>query len=48
MRSGFSFAEADEIFRHAFGGRDPFEDFFTDDFGGFGSGFGRSKTNVQG
>lgn len=47
MRSGFSFAEADEIFKQAFGGRDPFEDFFTDDFGGFG-GFGRSKTNAQG
>ena len=42
MRSGFSFAEADDIFRRAFGGRDPFEDFFGDDddfgfFGGFGS-----------
>ena len=25
MRSRFSFADADEIFRRAFGGRDPFE-----------------------
>lgn len=39
-RGGFSFADADEIFRRAFGGRDPFEDFFgdnDDDF--FGQGF---------
>ena len=47
MRSGFSFAEADEIFRRAFGGRDPFESFFGDDdddfFGGhFG---GRQQQN---
>ncbi len=50
MRSGFSFADADEIFKRAFGGRDPFADFFGDDddffgggfggFGGFGGGFG--------
>ena len=26
--SGFSFREADDLFRRAFGGRDPFEDFF--------------------
>lgn len=44
MRSGFSFAQADEIFKRAFGGRDPFEDFFGDDDDFFGgSGFGRSN-----
>ena len=32
-RGGFSFADADEIFRRFFGGRDPFADFFNDDFG---------------
>jgi DnaJ-class molecular chaperone len=40
----FSFADADEIFKRAFGGRDPFAGFFGDDdddfFGGFGN-FGR-------
>jgi hypothetical protein len=40
MRSGFSFAEADEIFKRAFGGRDPFADFFGDDDDFFGGGFG--------
>lgn len=29
--NGFSFRDAEEIFRQAFGGRDPFEDFFGDD-----------------
>ena len=42
---GFSSAQADDIFRQFFGGRDPFSGFFDDDddfFGGrgFGSGFG--------
>jgi len=43
MGTGFSFRTADEIFREFFGGRDPFADFFDDDFGfgrGFGSGLG--------
>jgi len=43
MRFGFSFKEADDLFRRAFGGRDPFEDFFGDDDDFFGGGFGRSK-----
>ena len=43
MRFGFSFIEADDLFRRAFGGRDPFEDFFGDDDDFFGGGFGRSK-----
>ena len=50
--SGFSFREADDLFRRAFGGRDPFEDFFGDndddffgDFGGFG---GQKKKNNKG
>jgi len=43
MRFGFSFKEADELFRRAFGGRDPFEDFFGDDDDFFGGGFGQSK-----
>ena len=35
---GFTFRQADDIFKEFFGGRDPFEDFFNDDFmmGGFG------------
>ena len=30
-RAGFTFAQADDIFKQFFGGRDPFEDFFNDD-----------------
>ena len=39
FRGGFSRGDADDIFKNFFGGRDPFEDFFNDDFmmgGGFG------------
>ena len=42
-RGGFTFAQADDIFRQFFGGRDPFEDFFDDDFGSFGGFGGRQK-----
>ena len=44
-RRGFTFAQADEIFKNFFGGRDPFADFFDDDDFGFPSmmGGGRSK-----
>ena len=40
--SHFSFQQADDIFRAFFGGRDPFEDFFNDDFGGMRGG-GRQR-----
>ncbi len=47
--SGFSFREADDLFRRAFGGRDPFEDFFGDNdddfFGDFGFGGQKKKNN---
>lgn len=44
MSSGFSFAEADEIFRRAFGGRDPFASFFGDDDDDFfGNPFGGNR-----
>ena len=46
MRSGgFSFQQADEIFKNFFGGRDPFADFFDDhdDFGFPSMMVGRSK-----
>jgi len=50
MGSGFSFAEADELFRRAFGGRDPFANFFGDDddddfFGNPFGGSNRSNNN---
>ncbi len=43
--AGFSFADAEEIFRSFFGGRDPFSMFDDDDDDFFGGGFfgGRSK-----
>jgi len=50
MRSGFSFKDADDIFKGAFDGRDPFEGFFDDfddnnDMFGMGGGgfFGEPK-----
>lgn len=46
-RGGFSFADADEIFRRAFGGRDPFEDFFGDDDDFFGHGFGGGSNKTK-
>ena len=49
MRSGgFSFAQADEIFKNFFGGRDPFADFFDDDDFGFPSMMGRGKQKKSG
>ena len=30
-RGGFTFQQADDIFRNFFGGKDPFQDFFDDD-----------------
>jgi curved DNA-binding protein CbpA len=52
-RGGFSFADANEMFKRAFGGRDPFEDFFGDDDDFFGGGFGmmggsKNKQKKQG
>lgn len=42
----FSFADADDIFRRFFGGRDPFADFFDDDDDfGFPSMMGRRQQN---
>eukprot|EP01114_Cavostelium_apophysatum_P017234 TRINITY_DN5070_c0_g1_i1.p1 TRINITY_DN5070_c0_g1~~TRINITY_DN5070_c0_g1_i1.p1 ORF type:complete len:240 (-),score=47.81 TRINITY_DN5070_c0_g1_i1:72-791(-) len=39
---GFAFRRPEDIFREFFGGRDPFADFFNDDFqSGFGSGVPR-------
>ena len=46
MGSDFSFAEADELFRRAFGGRDPFANFFGDDNDDFfGQHFRGSRQN---
>ena len=39
--NSFSFAQADEIFKNFFGGRDPFANFFDDDDFGFPSMMGR-------
>ena len=36
----FTFQHAEEIFKNFFGGRDPFADFFDDDDGFMGGGFG--------
>lgn len=36
----FTFQHAEDIFRNFFGGRDPFADFFDDDDGFMGGGFG--------
>ncbi|KRX04788.1 DnaJ domain [Pseudocohnilembus persalinus] len=41
--SHFSGMNAQDIFKQFFGGRDPFADFFDDDF--FGGGFGRSNSH---
>lgn len=38
---GFSRGDADSIFKQFFGGRDPFEDFFDDDF--MSAGFGGQR-----
>jgi hypothetical protein len=38
--SAFSFRDAEEIFKRAFGGKDPFESFFGDDDDFFNAGFG--------
>ena len=51
--SGFSFGDADEIFRRAFGGRDPFAGFFDDDddfmgMGGFGGLMGNQQKSKGG
>lgn len=45
FRGGFSFADADEIFRNFFGGRDPFEEF---GFGRMDMGMPGSRVKKQG
>ena len=40
FESNFSFQDASDIFKHFFGGSDPFSDFFNDDFFGGFSSFG--------
>ena len=47
MRQGFSYSEADEIFRRAFGGRDPFESFFGDDDDDFFTNFGGRQQQMS-